>query len=240
MSILPSRLIARETVADRTLACVIERPAGFTFRAGQYVDVTLPDPPFDDLLGSTRSLSLASAPHDPHLQVLMRLRDSAFKRAIAEMPLGSSVLVEGPADDLSIDTEGTRPLVFLAGGVGIAPFLAALREAAHAGRGLPATLFYSNRRPEDAAFLRELCELARRVPEFRCVPTMTRVAESPAGWAGETERLGVPLLERYLPSLRGPRYYLCGSTTFISALCQKIERAGVPSTDVRIEMYTGY
>jgi ferredoxin-NADP reductase len=240
MSMHASRLLGRELVAAETLACVLERPAGFGFRAGQYVDVTLPEPLFNDPLGPTRSFSIASAPAERELLLLMRMRDSAFKRSIAMMPLGTPVLVDGPADDLALTLDDDRPRVFLAGGVGIAPFLGALREVATGEGRLAATLFYSNRRPEDAAYLRELCALATRIEDFRCIPTMTRMPTSVRRWAGETERLGVPMLERYLPSLSGPRYFLSGSTTFISGLCQEIERAGVPGADIRIEMYTGY
>jgi hypothetical protein len=66
------------------------------------------------------------------------------------------------------------------------------------------------------------------------------MAESSWAWTGETERLGMRLLGRHLSTLSGPRYYLSGSTLFISGLCQEIERAGVPGADIRIEMYAGY
>jgi len=240
MSFFASRLIGRDVVAHETLACVLERPTGFVFRAGQYIDITLPEPRITDLLGPTRSFSIASAPTERELLIVMRMRSSAFKRSLIEMPLGASVLIDGPADDLSLTLGDGRPVVLLAGGVGIAPFLSAVREAAATGTSLDATLFYSNRRPEDAAYLRELCVLTSHVPGFRCIPTMTRTRDSRAAWTGETARLGIPMLERHLPAVRGPRYYLSGSTTFISGLCQEIERAGVPGPDIRIEMYTGY
>jgi ferredoxin-NADP reductase len=240
VSIYVSRLIRREYAAHETLACILERPPGFTFRAGQYVDLTLPEPQFDDLLGATRSFSIASAPSERDLLLLMRMRDSAFKRSLAAMPPGAPVLLDGPADDLALQIGDGRPVVLLAGGVGIAPFLSALREAALSATHIATTLFYSNRRPEDAAYLTELCTLATRIPGFRCVPTMTRMAESSWAWTGETERLGMRLLGRHLSTLSGPRYYLSGSTLFISGLCQEIERAGVPGADIRIEMYAGY
>ncbi|HEX6965043.1 MAG TPA: FAD-dependent oxidoreductase [Gemmatimonadaceae bacterium] len=240
MSFFSSRLIGRHCVAHRTLAVVLERPAGFVFRAGQYIDITLPEPRFTDLLGPTRSFSIASAPSERDLLLVMRVRDSAFKRSLAEMPLGAPVLIDGPADDLALTLDDGRPAVFLAGGVGIAPFLSAVREAAFLATPIDATLFYSNRRPDDAAYLRELSLLTTRVAGFRCVPTMTRMASSAHRWSGESEHLGVPMLERHLATLRGPRYYLSGSTGFISGLCQEIERAGVPGSDIRIEMYTGY
>ena len=87
---------------------------------------------------------------------------------------------------------------------------------------------------------RELCTLAARVDGFRFIPTMTQMSTSSRRWTGETGRMDVPMLGRYLPSLVGPRYYLSGSTTFISGMCQAIEHAGVPGADIRIEMYAGY
>jgi ferredoxin-NADP reductase len=240
MSIYTSRLLRRAAVAHETLECVIERPAGFSFRAGQYVDVTLPDPPYDDLLGPTRSFSIASAPGERDLLLLMRVRDTAFKRAMACMPLGSALLLDGPVDDLSLGMDDGRSAVFLAGGVGVAPFLGAIRHAAtHAGE-LNATLFYSNRRPEDAAYLEEITSLAEDVEGLRFIPTMTKMELSERPWSGETARIGVPMLEHYLSSLVGPRYYLSGSTLFISGVRQELARGGVPGSDIRVEMYTGY
>lgn len=240
MTVYASRLLERAPVAHETLACVIERPRGFDFRAGQYIDLTLPDPPYDDLLGPTRSFSIASAPGEPDLLLLMRMRDSAFKRAVADMPLGSPLLLDGPGDDLSLTVEDGRSAIYLAGGVGVAPFLGAIRHAAENGTPLNATLFYSNRRPEDAAYLTELASLAEEVAGFRFIPIMTGMEQSTESWAGETERIGARLLARHLPSLSGPRYYLSGSTLFISGVRQEIARAGVPASDIRIELYTGY
>jgi ferredoxin-NADP reductase len=240
MSIYTSRLLRRTAVAHETLECVIERPSGFSFRAGQYVDVTLPDPPCDDLLGPTRSFSIASAPDERDLLLLMRLRDTAFKRAMACMPLGSALLLDGPVDDLSLSASDDRSAVYLAGGVGVAPFLGAIRHAAAQAHELNATLFYSNRRPEDAAYLDELERLARDVKSFRFVPVMTGMELSERQWLGEIERIGLPLLERYLPSLRGSYYYLSGSTLFVSGVRQELAKGGVPASDIRIELYTGY
>lgn len=235
-----TRIVDRELVAERTLAFQLARPEGFEFSAGQYVDVSLVDPPFTDAQGSMRSLSIASAPHEEALLFVVRLRDTAFKRSLASIRLGEPVRFDGPVDDIVLPTTGDRPLALIAGGVGIASFLSPLREAARAGTPLPATLFYSNRRPEDAAFLGELVDLARRIPGFRFVPTMTSAVRSRLPWHGETSRIDARMLARHLPALRGPRWYISGSTAFISALRQELEGAGVPRADLWLEMYCGY
>jgi ferredoxin-NADP reductase len=70
------RLIARSEVAQRTMALYFERPAGFLFKAGQFIDLTLPDPPETDSEGNTRAFTLAGAPSEEHLMVVTRLRDT--------------------------------------------------------------------------------------------------------------------------------------------------------------------
>lgn len=227
-------------VAHETLAVRIERPSGFSFRPGAYVDLTIPGLRERDLLGPVRSLSIASPPQAGHLEFIVRQRESAFKRALATYPLGTELELEGPFDNLKLDPESEREQVYIAGGIGVAPFLSAIRWAALAHRPLRATLFYSNPRPEDAVALDELERLQDEIPGFRLVATMTRMTESARTWTGETEHLGIPLFERYLDELVGPRYLIAGAPTLIAELRMSLLDRGVGYDDIRIELFTGY
>lgn len=233
-------LADRERVARETLAVRVHRPPGFTFRAGQYVDLTIRGLPTTDAMGPVRSLTIASPPSADRLEFLVRVRGSDFKRALEELPPGSELVLEGPFDDLRLERAEGRELVLLAGGVGIAPFLSLLREARGRGEHIPATLFYANRRPEDAAYLVELLRLEREVPGLRVVATMTRAAESEAAWAGETARPGLELLRRHLPSLERRAFYMAGGTSFVSSLRRALLAAGVADAHIGVEMYAGY
>lgn len=235
-----SRLVSREVVAEQTLALQLTRAEGFRFLAGQYLDITVINAPDRDAEGPLRSFSIASAPDEPELLVVMRLRDTAFKRTLAALDPGSEVIVEGPSGDFVLDPGNQRPLVFIAGGVGIAPFLSMLREA-RTGRGTAETvLFYSNRRPEDTAFLPELEAMANNLPGFRCITTMTRMAESAHQWHGETAHVDATMLARHLPSVRGPLYYVCGAPALIAGVRYELEHAGVAGGDIKLEMFGGY
>ncbi len=235
-----SVLLCRETVAEDTVACVLRRPTGFSFEPGQYVEMSLVAPSFTDRQGSARAMSIASAPSDDDLLVLMRIRDTAFKRSIVALVPGAPVILDGPADDLSVNTAPGGHVVMLAGGVGVAPFRALLREIAATTRKLDGTLFYSNRRPEDAPYLEELEALAGVIAGLRFVPTMTRMSDSRSSWHGNAERLSAEMIRRYVLETANPRYYLSGSTLFVSGLCYDLERSGVPARDIRVEMYAGY
>ncbi len=233
-------LVERKLVARETLSISVHRPAEFSFRAGQYVDLTLTGAPHRDRSGPTRSMSIASAPGADRLEFVMRLRGSAFKRNLAEVPLGTELMVEGPMDDLRFRAEPGREKVFVAGGVGVAPFLGILREAAATEDPLSATLIYANRRPDDALYLRELQQLERELPGFRLIPTMTAVEPDTHRWAGERLRPGSILLQKYLPEIVGPAYYVAGSSSLVSGVRSMLLAAGVSDLDIGLEMYAGY
>ena len=97
---LPSfmcKLKDRKEVAEGTMAFRFEKPSGWTFKAGQYLDMTLLNPSETDSEGNVRSFSIASAPHEETLMVATRMRDTAFKRVLKTMPIGTAVKVEGPS-----------------------------------------------------------------------------------------------------------------------------------------------
>src|SRR6202051_1366597 len=140
-------------VAEGTMAFWFEKPSGWTFKAGQYLDMTLLDPPETDSEGNVRSFSIASAPHEETLMVATRMRDTAFKRVLRTMSFGTAVKIEGPSGDLILQDDPKRTAVFLAGGIRITPFRSMVVDAAHRQLSRRLLLFYSNRRPEDATFL---------------------------------------------------------------------------------------
>jgi ferredoxin-NADP reductase len=117
-------LIRREQIASATWAFTLD-PGGteFPFRAGQTIDLTFPDPPYQDASGNRRTFSLAGAPGMDHLLVATRVRGSAFKRSLVEAPAGTALELEGPFGSLTLPRRATS-VVMLAGGIGVTPFRA--------------------------------------------------------------------------------------------------------------------
>lgn len=234
------RLIARSEVAKKTMALYFERPTGFSFKAGQFIDLMLLDPPETDSEGNTRAFTLAGAPAEEHLMVVTRLRDTAFKRVLAEMPLETIVDIEGPFGNLTLPETAERPLVFLAGGIGITPFRSMLVQAAMQHLPHRLVLFYSNRHPEDAPFLHELQDLERKNSSYTLVGTMTQIEKSDGSWTGETGYLDYAMLTRHLQGIESPLYYIVGPPAMVEALRTMLKNAGVQQKDIRIEEFSGY
>ena len=228
-----TRLISAEPLARGTGAFHFEKPADFRFRPGQTVDLALPD-------AGKHTFSLVSAPFEDRLTVATRLRGSAYKRTLAGLEPGAAATVEGPYGSLTLHADASRPAIFVAGGIGITPFVGMLRLAARDGSSRAFLLLYSNRRPEDAAFLEELRGLERQLPAFRLVPTMTGLAPGGPGWNGRIGRFGPAQLREASDSHGKAVWYVTGAPALVEGTREMLSRLGVPDDDVRSEEFFGY
>jgi ferredoxin-NADP reductase len=219
-------LLGRDEVAFGTLAFRLARPAGFEFKAGQSATFALLEPP-PQPNSAQRIFSLASAPWETELMVATRMRDaSAFKQALKALPSGSKLKLRGPRGLMTLHEDASRAAVFVAGGIGITPFRSMLRQAAHDGTARPLYLAYSNRRPQDAAFLVEL-------QAMRGLRLMARMTDA-EGFVDQAA------LERFAADAPAPIYYLAGPPAMVNAMKAILRAIGVADADVRSEQFYGY
>jgi ferredoxin-NADP reductase len=208
------------------------------FKPGQYFWVTLVDPPYEDEKGLRRHITVVTSPNERGvLGLCTRVRDSAFKRSLAELPVGAEVQVEEPKGDFLLPEETDRRYVFIAGGIGITVFRCMLCYIAEEHLAHQVTLVYSNRDRESAAFLDELVELEQANPNLQLVLTMT---DDPA-WEGESRRIGAELLQEHLGSeLRSLTYLIAGPPAMVEGVVGTLRAAGVPEAQLRPEAFSGY
>lgn len=235
-----SRLVKSEVVAEGTMAFHFLKPEGFEFRPGQAIDVTLLDPAETDGEGNTRTFSIASAPFENDLMVATRMRDTAFKRVLGQASAGLEVKMDGPSGSLVLRRKSDRPVVFLAGGIGITPFRSIIRQATYDKAPHQLWLFYSNRRPEDAPFLDLFAACANENPRFHFIATMTQSEKSRRSWSGATGVVTREMLVQFLPAIQGPVYSLAGPPAMVAAMRRVLAEAEVEEDDIRTEEFSGY
>ena len=208
------------------------------FSAGQYFWVTLLDPPYDDDKGSRRHITVVTSPNDRGvLGLATRIRDSAFKRSLAELPVDTEVDVEQPKGNFLLPEDTGQQYVFVAGGIGITVFRSMFRTIAENDLPYRVTLVYSNRDRESTAFLDELIELERAIPGLRVVFTMT----DDSRWDGETRRIDAAMLRDHLDADLGSFTYLVtGPPKMVEAMGGLLSAQGVPEEQVRPERFSGY
>jgi ferredoxin-NADP reductase len=136
--------------------------------------------------------------------------------------------------------DAARSAVLLSGGIGITPFLSMARHAAQQKLALRLYLFYSNRRPEDAAFLEELQKLEQLNPNYRLIATMTKPEKSSHRWTGETGFIRPDMLERHLSDIKTAIYYFAGPPAMTTAMQTMLESIGITGDAMRSEEFYGY
>jgi ferredoxin-NADP reductase len=217
-----------------------EKPAGFTFTPGQAGDFTLNNPPETDAEGNKRSFSLAGAPFEPDLIIATRMRDTAFKRSLKIIPLGTELTLDAPWGELVLHDDAAIPAVFLTGGIGITPVRSIVLQSTHDKDARKLLLFYSNHRPEDAAFLDELTQAQNENPDFTLIATITDMGKSDQPWQGETRPIDKAILLKHLGDLATPIYYISGPPAMVDAMQKMLGEAGVKSSNIRAEEFSGY
>jgi ferredoxin-NADP reductase len=234
------KFIRSEEVAEGTKAFYFEKPTGFEFKAGQTIDLTLINPAETDTEGNTRTFSIASAPHEDHLMIATRMRDTAFKRVLGKMQGREELEIDGPMGSYTLHNNIEKRAVFLTGGIGVTPVHSILLDAAKRKLEHKIYVFYSNRRPEDSAFLQELTSLVAEIPNATFVPTMTDMANSKKEWSGATGYISKDMLTKELPETSSAIFYIDGPATMVSAMRKMLGEIGVDEDNIRTEEFAGY
>jgi ferredoxin-NADP reductase len=235
-------LKSKAMVAAGTWAFRFERPAGFVYKAGRHVRMTLLAPAYRDKAGATRFFSFASTPHDDDLIFVMRMRETAFKRSLMALNTGELVriemLVNAPRGAFALDESATEPAVFLAGGIGVVPAYSMIRDALQRSSQRKLFLFYSSRTPDDAPFLAELQDLAERHANLVFVPTMTR--DDLPSWTAEKGRITADLIRQHVGGFLPATYYIAGLPDMVSAMRSLLKDERVPAAHVLAEEFGGF
>ncbi|MFT3944607.1 MAG: hypothetical protein QM705_12415 [Ancrocorticia sp.] len=222
--------------ADGTVELEFEAAAPISFQAGQAIELHVPGVGLGNLGGSRRVFSLVSAPSDgSQVRVAFMLPEhpSAAKQQLVSMKPGDKLQATGVAGDFTRPSND-QPVLMLAAGIGVTPFISWLREARSRGHQQQAVLVWAVRDPEAAHFRHELGDLgAQVVLVSRDEPSHLNSHES---WAGP-ERLNSERVATLLPDLGQRNVYISGGPQFVADF-----RRGLKSHARRIQTdaFAGY
>jgi ferredoxin-NADP reductase len=233
-----STIKEKREVARDTLMVVFDLGGEHVdYTPGQYFWVELPDRGHQDERGLRRHISIVTSPTEHGvLGLATRLRDTAFKKTLAELEVGDEVQVEEPKGTYLLPEDTDRDYVFIAGGIGITVFRSMLRYIADKGLPHRITLVYSNRDRESAAFLDELEQLEQQIPGLRVVLVVT---DDP-GWNGESRRVDEQVLREHVGDLDRYTFYVAGPPGMAKGVGELLQEAGVEEERLHIGTFAGY
>jgi ferredoxin-NADP reductase len=226
---VPVLAVLEETAEIKTFR--LARPEGFVFTPGQFLMVRV------HVEGKhlVRCYSISSPPGaEGILEISVKRQGLVSGTLHATLRPGSQLSIEGPRGGFVYPAGDDRPLVLLAGGVGITPLMGMLRHAVAAEPNRPVTLLFSVKAEEDIVYREELRLLARRHPQLRLAIALSRGAWTPDYYAG---RLDARLIESMVPDPRGALHMICGPAPMIASMTQTLASLGVAADQIRSEAF---
>lgn len=237
METFPVTLLKTYSVGEITFAFDVTKPAGYQFSAGQFTQLGIPELVSSDPRAHWRWMSIVSAPHEEVLTFALRDGLSPFKQLLVPASPGYALTVGDPKGLFTVPDVPPRPIIFLAGGIGITPVISILRDAVHQASTAKLSLIYSNYYPACSPFYDELSAVT--LPEYQFIPTMTDAEKTPADWAGERGFIDFAMLKRHCSDPLQQHYYIVGPPTFVAAMVVMLKDNNVPAEQIKLEKFTG-
>lgn len=222
------KLASRKAESPGVESFIFEPGEPLVWKAGQFLHYVLNHATTDDR-GSDRWFTIASAPYERHVMLTTRFasqRGSTFKNALKALKPGDSVEVSDLDGDFIV-SDPKKEYVFIAGGIGITPFRAILKEAVHAGTPLRATLLYANR-DHVAAYKEELEAMARQNPNFKI------------HYVFHPKRIDEQIFREFVPDLKTPLFYVSGPEPMVESVGKMLELIGVSKDRIKQDWFPGY
>lgn len=218
-----------ETPTIKTIR--VARPEGFSFEAGQFMPVRIRV----DGQELTRCYSISSAPATQgYLEISVRRQGTVSNALHATARPGSMLSIRQPAGSFTFPAADDRPIVLIAGGIGVTPLISMLRHIVMTEPTRPVTLLYSAHTEGDFAFGDELAYLARRHPQFRL---QLAAGNGPTTSHVYPGRIDAELLRTTVPDLAHSISLICGPPPMIDSMKEVLGALGVPSLQIRHEVF---
>lgn len=188
--------------------------------------------------GEEHPFTIASSPQQDELVFTIR-KAGDFSGDIHQIAPGTPVRVNGPYGRFSAELyPEDRELVFIAGGVGITPFLSMLRNMRDSDNWRPVTLLHACRTEDDLLMRDELAEMQRKAPEsLRIVHLLSKPSDA---WQGACGHIDRDFIQKHVPEAvkEGTGFYICGPPGFMRAVESALRALDVPRHRRRTEKFS--
>ena len=222
------KLATRKTESPGVESFIFKPEKPLVWEAGQFLHYVLNHSSTDDR-GSDRWFTIASAPCEKHVMLTTRFdskRNSTFKKTLKALKRGDTIEISDLDGDFIVG-DPKQQYVFIAGGIGITPFRAILKQAAHEGKLLRVTLLYANRKSV-AAYKKEFDAMAKQNPNLTI------------HYLFNPQRIDKETVKEFVPDLKKPFFYVSGPEPMVESIGQMLQEIGIPKKRIKQDWFPGY
>lgn len=209
------------------------RPNSFSFKAGQFMFVTIKN----DEQQVTKHFTISSSPTEKDfIEFTKKLTDHPFSFALTRLKTGDWATIDGPYGDFTFEGEYER-VGMLSGGIGITPLRSICKYCTDTQSETKITLLYGNRTEEDIVFRGELEEMQLRNRNMKVVFCLSETSQT---WRGYKGRIDTEMVRKEMPDYAKTFFYTCGSPAMVDAMEKLLKDLSVPAAQIRKERFPGY
>jgi ferredoxin-NADP reductase len=233
------KLIHKEKIAADSWELIFEKPEGFVYEPGQFLEVYLDHPSQDDR-GIKRWFTMSSSPTESDLMITTRLveKHSSFKEAFFKLKPGDELEAKGPMGSFIMPKDVNKKIIWIAGGIGITPFRSQMKFLLDNQEQRSITLIYSNRTINDVCFS-ELWENAKKqLNNFHYVQTL--VDEIPENWTGEKGVIDAEMIKRAVKDPSECEFYVSGPEPMVEAFKPMLLELGAKEEVIHQDWFPNY
>lgn len=226
----------RRSLTPTTDEIIFETAAPLRFEPGQYMEITFPHSK-TDFRGIRRRFSITSVPHTKEVTfgVKFYTPSSSFKKALRVLQPGTRLQATTVAGDFVLPKDSKRPLLFVAGGIGITPFISQLRSLHASLEPRDITLVYAVNDPTEIAY-REVLEKSGATI---VIVAPSKPADLPNHWKySKGSRIDFAQLKELVPDVAERWAYASGPTPFVQNASHELRKLGVRG--VKRDYFVGY
>ncbi len=220
--------------ADLVKTFYFRPPKYIDYTAGQLIEITLPNDQPDER-GIKHWFTLSSSPTEELLSITTKFdpdKSSTFKQDLLNMAYGQEVLMSDPMGDFVLPKDRSRPLVFVAGGIGITPMRSMIKWLSDTQEHRSIHLIYSAKESWQFIF-REL---------FRDygLPVTLTLSQPRRGWHGEVGQLDAKRILSLEPNVDNKLYFVSGPEPMTESLYKELKQLGVRESQLVTDYFPGY
>ena len=228
--------VAQLTPEARALKVALPAGLDLKYTPGQFCMLALPrkDDPSKSI---QRAYSLTSSPTRKGFLEFAFQNEGEFTHLLWELKKGDSITVKGPYGKFTFDESDSRDRGFVSGGLGITPFISAMRYASDKRLPHKLALVYSAKSDGELVYRKELEELAKQNKNLKLCFTVTRPETAP-NWKGHTGRIDALFIQQSVPNWKKTVFMMCGPPGLIDACLAIFKQLNLPDDQVRREVWS--
>lgn len=223
-------------LTDRSREFTFAANSPVAYDAGEYMEITIPHPK-KDLRGIRRSFSVTSAANDAKVSFGIKFYEpsSTFKKALSALPVGNRITATSVNGDFTLPKDSSAPLLYVAGGIGITPFISHLRTLKKNKVKRDVVLFYSVSSDDDVAYIDFLKTTGIQL--FVVTKSKGMSSDTKVTYINDSY-LSKDLIQKYVSDIKDRRAYVSGPPLMVDAVRSHLKDLGV--VHIKTDYFIGY